>query len=828
MTPEIQRALHRGELVLFIGAGASCSSTDRHGRFLPSGSELAREIAEFASMTYVDEELSIVYSAALKKMGDRLWAYFQDRFTHCQYSKCFEMLVQYPWARIYTTNIDDALDRALNRHSRQVVTVRYRFDRIDDQDQLYTNLDLVKLNGSADRRQDGLIFSAQEYGKAAADDPRWYAELADDYFRYTFLFVGTRLREPLFYHHIERYRMTNSAREGLSFVLTREASEIERESFASMNLQHLPGTLEDFCAWLQKQIPTPPSSWDVAVVARPELAAVARSTDPENLVRKLEVLEVVSRKDLARQITDTRPPAGRIRDFYRGFKPTWSDIADGVPARLDALADARALVERLKPSDHLFAIHGPAGSGKTTTLMQLALELGESGKYPCYSLRGPVENLDEILEALESTNSGRYVLFVDRLSMIADGLLRILSGSRVVRGIVIGTERENVWKSRTGIQLRPYVSGEVRISTINSREAAAILPLLEKFGNWTRLRQMHPRARLATLMEHAERQLLIGLLEATSGRGFLEIIEDDYATLTTLDQRRFVALVGLATVHRLALPEQLADRALHRLGIYEPVTSLLEKTSGIVDRRPSGLLARHQIYVERLFDGVVSKKDKLDVLIALLHGFTAYRAPILASVRRSVGTLYKLNVNHNFLRNLLEGDVDSILQIYSQFEKAFQADGLFWLQYGLALRDAKEHARALEVLQTAKNAYPIKQTGHALAQQQMIMASMSSERPRAYALLAEAKEILSRLDERYSDERYDYPLVTLSEHHTDVVRTFEGDKKARPLARDYANTIEERMKKGQNPRLRAAWKKLTTYATGGAWSKKLDIYSPSI
>ncbi|WP_305838773.1 hypothetical protein [Photobacterium leiognathi] len=50
------------------------------------------------------------------------------------------------------------------------------------------------------------LSSSQEYGSNSASEPLWYSELARDFHKYTFIFIGTKLKEPLFYHQIEKYK----------------------------------------------------------------------------------------------------------------------------------------------------------------------------------------------------------------------------------------------------------------------------------------------------------------------------------------------------------------------------------------------------------------------------------------------------------------------------------------------------------------------------------------------------------------------------------------------------------------------------------------------
>lgn len=239
MTPEIKTAIQSGKLILLLGAGASCSSIGKDGKPLKDGTALAQLLADEAALPYQGESLAATYSAAKRKLGDGVNRLLERCYKHTKPSPAYNVIAQYPWPRIYTLNIDDALETALLRSSQQDIDIRHRNDRVSDLDPFFERLDYVKLNGSVTRLSDGVIFSPQEYGAASASPPLWYEELSQDFFRFTFLFIGTRLAEPIFYHQIERYRRASLAREGRSFVLTGEATEIEKGSLADLNLEHI-------------------------------------------------------------------------------------------------------------------------------------------------------------------------------------------------------------------------------------------------------------------------------------------------------------------------------------------------------------------------------------------------------------------------------------------------------------------------------------------------------------------------------------------------------------------------------------------------------------
>ena len=276
-----------------------------------------------------------------------------------------------------------------------------------DRSPFFDELDLIKLNGSVDRLAEGLIFSPQEYGVASAAAPLWYEELARDFFRNTFFFIGTKLSEPLFFHQVERFRATVGSVEGESYVLTPSATPIEIGGLKELNLAHIAGTLEQFVAWLKVEFLEPPQPIDVAKRVYPQLEYLAKSSTPDKALRVFESVVRVGRVELSSHLRKIIP-RHKVRDFYRGFKPTWRDILDGVPAELRGTQVAFKRILDVKPGEKLFVVYGPAGSGKSTALMQVGLRLAEMSRYPVYYLSEPIRDVRELLNALEESSKTPY------------------------------------------------------------------------------------------------------------------------------------------------------------------------------------------------------------------------------------------------------------------------------------------------------------------------------------------------------------------------------------------------------------------------------------
>ena len=84
-------------------------------------------------------------------------------------------------------------------------------------------------------------------------------------------------------------------------------------------------------------------------------------------------------------------------------------------------------------------------------------------------------------------------------------------------------------------------------------------------------------------------------------------------------------------------------------------------------------------------------------------------------------------------------------------------------------------------------------------------------------MLDEAKIELEKLDNLLkSDDTY--PIVTLAEGHTNVVRKFEGEAKGREIAKYYANILDKRRQEyGFESRVGKTWKALSDYVLNGVW-----------
>ena len=778
---EIFKSIMTGELILFLGAGASYGCHTLRGDRLPMSGNLAEELAIAAGFTYEGETLDIVYEAARVKLGQRLDKLLEDNFKHVKPSPEYERLASYPWKRIYTLNIDDGLDKALSRNSKQSVNKLIATDSFVERNVFFETLEYIKLNGSIDRLRDGIVFSPSEYAQATASHLPWYSQCASDFVRSPILFIGTQLNEPLLKYHLERYQSLNSETAGVSYLICPTATAIQIASLKRFKIEFIPGSLQHFTHWLAERIQIPPTPIELARSNIPQLDALLSSSEPEKFASLFEHVTVVKRDRFASSATASTN--NTIRDFYKGFKPSWVDIVNAIPAELDILQTSIAYVADMDCLNRRFIpFLGPAGSGKTTLLMQLCWHFSQTPEWDVFFINAEPNSLLETLQAIEDSSKASNVLVcIDDLEFYTENLLFALTAGRLKKTLLIGGEREGIWNRRGRHVFMDLHHVPVYVRDFTEPDADQILERLRMYGSWTRLGKMSQNARRKELLDRAKKQLLIALLETTLGRGFEKIIEDEYALITSEEERLFLVTIALATDRRCAAPVSLIDRALDKMSILRRSSKFAEDLAGIVHQFQDTLTARHPVYAKYLIDRVVDPTLAAKAINGLLQAFSDYESPVIQHIKKNEAALYKGLINHKFLFDVLKGNHVKITQTFSDLEKKFENDGLFWLQYGLALRDLGDHAGALEKLRIACTAYPMAHTKHALAQQFLFLAIESKDRTIAMGLADEAKQILEALDDVIeSDDTY--PIITLTEGFTEVLRRHGTEDEARSEA----------------------------------------------
>lgn len=798
MNELIKAAMERGRLVILLGAGSSCTSTNSLNKKLPIGSGLVNILAEELGVKdLTNESLRDVYYYAKSTLGfENLIKIFEREFKHCKPSEEYRKLATYPFRRIYTFNIDDAFERATYHVKNLKFNVKRRNDHINDCDQLYSVIDYVKLNGDINVPGEGFIFSATEYGEGSATEPAWYKELARDFSRFTFLFIGTTLNEPLFNHQVQKYLKLTGHQSTKSYLLVPNLSIIKENSFSSSNIQYIPGDLSSFISWLESEFPNGLTATDILRLTNPSSAILEFNESSSNEQSLLDDVIAVNRTTL--NLITKNPVQSQIKDFYKGFKPIWRDILDSVPAELYT---TKQLYNHIVKCEYrTFIVTGPAGSGKTTALKQIALRLSETTIYQTYYIEEYQSSLSDLVSYLDKKNNKKYYICVERIAENASEISKIIKSNLSEFVVFVCAENQRIWNHRCIEYFQDIDFYTQDFSQIHESDVDELLEKIKKHGNWTRLNQMSVKKRRIEIIKKAKKQLLIGLIEATSGEGFSEIISKEYNSINENQERKLLLLASLATKSRVEGNEHTISRALKELDCLNTVKDICKNLSGVISYNNGLILARHRLFAEKILL-LANEYELQKVIIAYIKSFSDYKKPVVKYISKNEAAVYKGLVNFKFLKKYLKNDKELIIQIYLLFEKSFELDGLFLMQYGLALRHSGNQMDALSKLRIARDAYPESpHIEHAFAQQLLIIAEQEASKNYALAMdyLHQAKAILdgiSNLDKNKSDK---YPIITLSLGHIKIMHNLGRNNEARLLAGDYHREISNKFHFNKN------------------------------
>jgi hypothetical protein len=252
------------------------------------------------------------------------------------------------------------------------------------------------------------------------------------------------------------------------------------------------------------------------------------------------------------------------------------------------------------------------------------------------------------------------------------------------------------------------------------------------------------------------------------------------------------------------------------MGIETNIDVLVKKLSGIITEKQGCLTARHASYVKHVFDKLIRKDELQKAITALLDSYSIYQQPLIRYINANDANIYKGLLNHRFLKEAFKDDGDAVRNIYVGFEKTFQSDGHFWLQYGLSLRDFQDHFEAYDKLAVAYEVYPQPFAEHALGQQLLILASIAKSDIKADSFFKEGMAILKKRDaQNYVDDTY--PIIAMAEGHIKYEKKINGEDSARVLAKSYANTLDERRRRNRGDnRLNDAWRRIAAFGSTGA------------
>lgn len=823
----LRNAVKDGNAVLLLGAGTSATSLNMQGQTVKIGKALAGELARMAGLPYANEDLPDVIQAVSPRVGDvKLHELFRKEFTRIVPASELNELLNYSWRRLYTWNIDDAIENI-----RSSAQIRRYYNGLKDRvaiDEGIDYLHVIHLHGEASKPEHGFIFGPSEYNRRLNSDKHdWYRQAAADYAAYVPIFIGSTLKEPILSAELDRARPQANASLGTSFLITPDQfTVLQKAAYEARNIKVLQGTLADFIQWLGKAVGKGMSPLEISKEKNTFTANVASRISPTraeiNTANSILVHTWQDAKNKADELRGLKLKQA-ARAFLEGEPPTWKIAASDIPVWL-SITDKlyTALSTSIDSGDRMFLVYGQSGSGKTTALLQALLRyMREHGGKVVYELKGDVKSLRSSLELIARLHKDDHaVVYLGDAFIYGDALGEDALALPRGKLTLITSARSNEWRQHIERRIGEFTTSFAFQRFVRQDYPALIEKLLQYVPS-PRFRKMNTDERTQKLASSQE-QLLIALKETTTSDKFTKVITDEYERLSHDDTKALFLIVGLATISRTGISPAAAREAFNRLRTELSFEGAMRQLEGIVSQNATGrLVARHELYVRHIIENVAEFAAVVDAAVETLRVYTKYVLPVVKNVDRLDGLLFKFILNHNFIGDLARrrNDAEEGLRVFESFEIEFQLDGHFWLQYGQYLVMFGELEPALHALEKSIAAYPENIFAvHALADLQLRVAhNRDVYDATTVALIGDAVETLEGLHAAQSTETDFYPMETLADKHVSALVKHGQERSALSAARRYFRLIEAMPR--TDLQIDRARERLAHYITHGIWEK---------
>ena len=783
--PHLKTQFSRGLPVLFTGAGFSLSAKNQHGQAFPSYKDLQKKLWElcFPAEEFDDSSLQDLYEQACRRHPRQTKELLKKLLTVDPetlpdwYSNIFAL----PWHRCYTLNIDD-LGSAINTRfnlPRQLIPISAT--RLVSQNITASGgLELIHLNGTLEDLPDKVTFSLTQFAERLARQEPWYAHFVTDLLSRPVVIIGSRLDEPPLWQHIE-YRKNRGGRDlhelrPRSYLVTPNLKHARKTMLAALNIHWIPMTSEEFVSRVLGQFQKE---------THIGLKLFSKVQDQQSSEIPLVATLAVN-------------PTERS-EFLLGQEPIWADLQSGRAVQrssdIKLWKGIQSSLDKRKGS--LIVVTGTAGSGKSTSLMRVCLQLQSKGIPVGWIDRDNNPSLRSIILAMKNDESPR-VLAIDDADMYGTSL------SSLIRNLVCSDSQNIVLVAiRSGkvdnVLNPPVLAGvnkqEFAMPHLTDADIDGLIKVLDNHNRLGYLKDKPLNKQRELFQKQAGRELLVAMIQATSNCRFEDKAMEE---LTDLDPEsaRVYALIAVAHVFRFGLQrdEILIASEIISNKVLNIVDQLVSRH--IVNNRPNGFIwARHRVIADILHDKLQKSGQIKGVLDSLAFLAASKVRRGMSRSARPQKMLQRL-LSHAYLLRVI--GVDATRDLYASIESRLHWDYHYWLQRGSAEVEQGQLSHAKQFLSQAKSISPddplVQNEWAYLLFKQAVEHPGSAEAPK---LVKEATEILNGLmsmEERLSA----YPYHVLGSQGLAWSRRGLGSQEKGRYLQSLIATLDEGIRKYPN------------------------------
>ena len=550
-----------GKAVLFLGAGASLSAKDDKGHSPPSGKKLGEMLSDqFLGGKFKDAQLSQISELAISETDlTTVQDFIRNKFSGFKPTEAHQKIGDFKWAGLVTTNYERLIEEGYSSNLKALQTPKVFIedgDRVEDSMRDPKAVMLLKIHGCITRISSSdcpLILTTDQYITHRNARKRIFNHLHNLAYERTIIFVGYSLSDSdIRAQLLELVELAE--RRPRYYVVAPSMTDIESRFWENKRITLLKGTFEEFMRCLNAAIPstfrilpTLPQHTEHPIAAR-------FAKNDVHLTRMcLQFLESDVDYVSKMQISKTLNPL----NFYRGHNYTWEPIEQKLDFRRtisDTILVDHFLIEENQHESHLefLLIKSHAGAGKSVTLRRIAWDAAHDYNCLCLYLKEQGSlNIAAIQEIINVCNE-RVYLFIDN---IGDRVREIQALGKNIQEFgkkltVIGAERTNEWNI-TCSSIAPLVSTEYELRYLSAGEVDLLLGMLAQHKALGTLDGKPFEEQKRAFQEVAGRQLLVALHEATLGKPFEDIIENEFNQITPIEAQKIY--LTICVLNRLGI-----------------------------------------------------------------------------------------------------------------------------------------------------------------------------------------------------------------------------------------------------------------------------------
>lgn len=455
-------SLRAGDYNLLLGAAASLGSRGGDNELLPLADDLRLNLCRLVGAK-TSHPLQRVYQSL---DTDQVEEQITKRFSSCRAGPALVGLTSFLWKRVYTLNVDDALEDAYASGDpyQRLLVKNYRDPYEENRDN--SQLPVIHLHGFAQRPEDGYVFSRDAYIDMVKTINPWMVVLSQVMASEPFIIIGSSLDEPdLDYFLSLRSKATSRNDRGPSILVEPYGDAITDRECERLDLIKFPGTAEEFIDYLLRSVLHRPRPHELVPADDRNIFADEISTaDVSAFFADFERVPVASDVDTH----DSR--------FFYGHSPSWSDLT----LQYDVARTANNLI--IRKIDRSFSdpteprvvfISDSAGYGKTTSLRRIGFDVARQGVtvLSCFSS----SRLEPIFTArMLSKIAGRCLVLVDNFADQVYSIESILSNLQRSDIVFLAAERSYRYRFITEV-LGSAGARNVRMPGISDIEADQLI-----------------------------------------------------------------------------------------------------------------------------------------------------------------------------------------------------------------------------------------------------------------------------------------------------------------------------------------------------------------